>query len=296
MRSFKIFFALVHLIIIGCYPLTAYSDASGKNVVILFPDFPVELDLFDAEEPAPIIIMQLLTQPLVRGSTDTTKGFVHVLTDALVRSFDNRKLSLRLRRDVAFSSGEVIRLLDVSYSISRCSQFLPELKGAHISGKSTVFSESYSEIWINIELPPDLKYQDFINSLGKCPILEYKNSVIFGARLGLGSNLIGAGEYFIYNFKPGKSYLLSRSSTFPDRRGAETVEIATYKDSGHGLRMLQSGNADAIIQKDEAVNSLAAADSTLEVIKCFNRWLVRRKGFRFNCTNDFTINGVGYVS
>lgn len=277
-------------------PQYASADVTGRNVVILVSELPPDLDMLNTNSIASTTLSQLLLQPLIVPSAETKKGFEHVLTDAVLRDFDDKKFSLRLQSKAAFTSGEPIKILDVTYSLKRCAASLPILGLISIKGRSANFSDSYNEIWIDFQMSGDAVFLEIVKAIGKCPILEYKNSVIFGSMIGKGSNLIGAGEFVLSVLKPGKSYTLSRSGLYPLRSGASTVEISTYKDAQNGLTMLQSGSADAIIINDQTVIETASADSTIETVPCFSHWLLRRKGFTFSCTNDFELRGVGYVS
>lgn len=264
----------------------------ARKISVAFDQFPNPLQLL-SDDPASRVLRSLVAQPLFRGGEDGK--IVHILTDGLSRDSRNGTLSVRLRKKIHFSNGRSIEVVDILDSFKRCREKAHDANIGTFTSRMTLFSDDVIDTWLDFHIENDEASKLTVTFIENCPILDSGNGVIFGEEFGVGSNIIAAGEFYISNFKSGMNYTLSRSSVFPERKGAPEIEVVHATEPRKSLSLLRSGSIDALITDDKGSIDSALEDSTLQIEPCYGKTLIKRRTLRFFCPQSYELKDVGYA-
>lgn len=256
-----------------------------------FPEFDAGQSLLDSRELMPMFVRLAITAPLIgdsspaHGSTDSRQ--YALVSDAYNVSSDYGRWSFRLKNTARFSDRSLVRVEDVVFSLQRCSRggTLPEL--VSLAGHA-----DRGVTWVEMVVRPRGadEVKRLISGLARCPIVQRKSSISFGADLGLGSNIVSGGGYVISAVVPGRKYILTRvRQSSIDRAGLEQFELRAFREWDQGLAALRVGTIRALAWRDANLDQRARADETLEVERCSDYWLIRRRGVTMNCIERLSV-------
>lgn len=258
---------------------------------IAFSSIPSEINFLSGVEPIEVLGRQLLFQPFLRLAPSEKSRFRSTITSGFQSNATTSVYSFRVSPDARFANGNEVKLVDVIWSLGRCPGIT-----AQMSNRFVQFSETYSENWLDFALNEGENFEGLINRLGRCPILEYKNSVIFKSTLGKEMNFSAVGLYRVANYQRGKTVLVSRTKMLEAAGGATTIEFLLDEDSKRALSLLRSGDYDAAVVSDPLIADVARGDPTLEVVACKSSFMMRRRGIKLDCNDDFSFFGELYVN
>ena len=230
--------------------------------------------------------------------------FLLQLSDSVRSDMRHGRWSFRLKNGIQFSSGRTLHLRDALYSLKRCQQqgvlsanlrFTPRLEPHVMSNGRNIERQ-----WLDVSFPVGFVRDDFqaLNQrIGKCPILEWASSELFGAELGAGTNLVSAGPFVLQEFKPGNSITLTRNNYFHGRRAAlDGLRLRAIQSASQGLSALRLGTVAALFTNDVMLISRAHADETLEVDSCLGFTVVYRRSLNLVCRPVAGVVDLKYLS
>ncbi len=265
----EIFFLLLLL-----YPICAFSE------VIVFggEDFSGNSNYFTTDHPFSKVILDSTTHPLIRskaGHSDISM----LIADKI--NLSSESWELKIKEDLKFSNKNPIAVMDVIWSLSRC-------KNSGLFQNTSEFKPQDSSVVLKFKQKPD--YEKTMSEISVCPVLEQKSSEIFAYDFGVGTNLVSSGNYFISNFKEGKSINLRLSKQSQNVRRPDEVELRLFQNAEEGLTALRTGALVIFFSEDLSVLEKAESDQTLKTGQCEEFRYASRKDFLYNCNDSFDIS------
>ena len=162
------------------------------------------------------------------------------LADSYEFSEDNKTLTVKLKENVTFASGNKMTSADVAFSINRCK---------NLQGNPSFICDTID----SIETPDDYTlvikltqaWAPFINRLTQFCIIspaaleEYGNDIM--------NHPCGTGPYVCTEWEEGDHTSFKRNDDYwGDKPGVDTVTIKEVPEAGARTAMLQTGEADFI--------------------------------------------------
>ena len=137
----------------------------------------------------------------------------------------------------------------------------------------------------------------FLDQVSRCPIIPSFFGAV-GEVAGTGTFMVGAGPYWIEEFRPGRYLRLQRFSRYI-RAGerAKRLEIRLIRDTIQALQGLRSGSLVAVLVNGEREMYRAVEDDpTLVVSHCSFGEVIHRRNVSWRCDPDIDLRELRYVS
>ena len=273
--------------------LCAFSPfVQAEQVVIGVTKLPDDMNLLHSGHEAAWLARRAVGEGLTRfhqsqGSGDPSYRLA--LSGSLRSSRDSSLWNFRLRPGAVFANGQAVGVSDLRFSLDRC------LKEGLLSGVKEIryqrLKSTYQRGALTVEVSLAAPNPAFPADLTDCLVVEGGSSRLFGADLGLGTNLVATGRYEISDYHAGRQITLrlTRPARFLGGGGPEEVVLRGFDQEPAGLTALRIGTISALFAVTEDVLSKAASDETLALMECEGRRLIRRRSFNFGCNPDLNI-------
>lgn len=281
------------------------SASADQGLAIGVPEFENQIDWLVSKQPVAAYVRKGILRTLVSRSNDSKHVRLDIASSLNV-SADYKTWTLRLGQH-RYTSGENILGSDVIFSLELCSKHLQQatLKSSKLESKISAIG--VVEEWITLDFEnaksnasnlAELAEQSAL-FLAECPILSQKASSRFSNQLGIGTNIVSGGFYFIADYKSGREIVLARSSfalSSKLNKAPPRISLRAFKDSVTALEALRVGTIDAFITKDKLVLDKVAKDETLLSQPCADYSKVYRRGLEIGCPDSFNPLDSGYAT
>lgn len=262
-----------------------------------FPEFDKSMNVLSSDHPAAAVVRRAVLARLT--TTPRGDGVRLLLSDSMSISADRKRWSFRISPLARFSDGKAVLGSDAEFSLRRCMQAGMFRGIEDVSAEVAVMSGRTSQ-WVHVQLiEPSKNGAELSAQLSTCPILERRSSKIFGKDLGIGTNVVSAGEYAFADYKAGREIALRRlrpNQSHAGTAGADVITLRSFKDSGAALAALRAGTIDAFLSEDQPVIERAKKDETLLALQCPIYTVILRKGLHISCPEEIIASEIRYLS
>lgn len=280
------------------------GSVAAENFALGFTDLGFDDSVLDSEHFASVLIRRATTETLIgfkEGDSGGIPNFRLTLSDSFTTSSDKSKWSFRLRQGLHLTNGNPLSTSDILYSLERCRLhgMFSEIRevSSRVVGEYPLLPRTWVDLTLKDAAPDAAVIRPLVQSLQRCPVVEASSSTLFQGDLGKGTNLVGAGRYFISNFSTARGIELRRVyGDGEERKGAEMVEIRGFSEPKQALTALRTGSLDVMMTNSPDIITLSQSDTTLEMMPCNGETAVLRKGLAFSCRNDFSLLDMKYRS
>ena len=278
-------------------PLARADRTNALAVGLVFPDS--EGAMFSAA-PHGRIVLGYTTRALIRIVPGSAK-FELDLASALNASADQREWRFNVPQDAVFVTTQRITQIDLDYSLNRCREQggLDGVESLNVSLYSAPgASRAYNEVKFSFKAPMaggNAQTLKLIKGIADCPILERSSSLAFGSWLGVGTNLISAGDFRVVGFSASGETTLQRVFPGALKQSVNSVTVKDYASPEQALTALRLGNLDLFFGREFDPYALKAEDPTLEAGRCGERVYLARHDLNYRCEWGYDLNRVGYV-
>lgn len=244
------------------------------------PQFEQDLNLLSSEQAPARIMRPLITSSLVKRGPG---GVILDLAQEISFGSSGREALVALRSEASFSNHKPVTLDDLQYSLDRCKDH-----DGMLARSSVELSHEMNRLVIRYDEGSGPRVLD---DLSKCPVVERKSMDIFGQFAGLGSNVVGAGDFSLTDFAAGHSYRLSRRLS--RQGGVNEIELRGVSPE-QGIAALRVGGLDILFVEDDRIVSKVEADPLLKTSYCLGLRVIFRRSLKFRCDTSIAFDELAY--
>lgn len=279
------------------------AAAQNAQFTLGFPAFARDLNLLESSHSVAAVLRAASTRGLtMRGASGDPSAYRLDLSDNMSVSADFLRWSFRLKTELRFHNRLELTGEDVRFSLLRCHDRKLVPQGIRsISLRKVPPEGEMSREWVDIELDTANGGIEFLKSfpaaLALCPILERESALLFEKDLGIGTNLIAAGDYALTAFKANGEIVLGRfSARTVVGESASSIVLRSFDDPTRAVTALRSGTVDALFVESAQVLEAAKGDETLLPAQCLGFQVLKRRGLDLACEGTFNLSGLRYKS